>query len=402
MNTCMFVLFCLFSGLVVRGQFSWEQFTWDTLYAIRKQQNTSAFAYHQPGEGELHMFWEKSTDAGKVLVYQVLTFRNVVEVRKEIRAKNRNERFLQIDAKVSSDQKHVAVVYTTRQPSNYCGYSPFNFCSQVFFIESRDGGKNWSEPISVSGNGLERYNRLNASIAMDHLGRIYIAYQISSKPNANSFSYIGLAFRDVHTSVFKTSVVPSTPPVMHTLSLALTTERGSWVHLFVQANGDLLYSRSANNGEEWSKFRIIEDGLEGHRIQTLATSLYLWESGLFLQVNDNEKGLLVWSKNHGATFEASLRMPYKVDHDSKLSVCSSSRVVLSSHYNSEGLPTISILHKKNAFEKKQSPFSIVMEKNLKTLALSCRVGKGKSYVISFIAGSHTSHRAYTAHGTFNN
>eukprot|EP00826_Nyctotherus_ovalis_P049113 TRINITY_DN5875_c0_g1_i1.p1 TRINITY_DN5875_c0_g1~~TRINITY_DN5875_c0_g1_i1.p1 ORF type:complete len:251 (-),score=24.39 TRINITY_DN5875_c0_g1_i1:591-1343(-) len=208
MNTHTSLLICLLGVVAIRGQPGGTEINWDMLFVFEKGEDVREFGYHQPPNGDLHIFREKLSGARSELIHHVITSENVVETKKVMEAKEKGGRFLKITAKASTDGRHLAVAYTTSKPRSFCGFTSSNPCSNVLFIESFNGGKTWSDPMSLDRSERDSLRHYKPSMVLEEgTGCVYIVYTVASMHAEDEATSPRLAVREPGGEMFEMRAV---------------------------------------------------------------------------------------------------------------------------------------------------------------------------------------------------
>eukprot|EP00826_Nyctotherus_ovalis_P018773 TRINITY_DN1566_c0_g1_i2.p1 TRINITY_DN1566_c0_g1~~TRINITY_DN1566_c0_g1_i2.p1 ORF type:complete len:455 (+),score=100.89 TRINITY_DN1566_c0_g1_i2:148-1365(+) len=400
MNTYVLIALSLLSGTLLS-----KSFRWDELRSLPTGQGLFDTTSQTSADGTIHIFCENRTKEIYSLVYNVYYPNRTLTHKKTIDKRLETNRFADISVQVSDDGKHLLVAYSSNIPHrSRCIDNPDHPCTKILLIESFNGGDDWTEPVSVSNDVRNNHGRASIFFEKD-TGRVYITYGVHVSSSL-VFPKLAIAVREPGSKVFTSHLIPAPLYYMELTALSQTLERLSskrHLHLFVRTtlNASIQYAHSEDGGKTWSSFVLMEKNLYGSMIEQVVANSEVDEGGVYVQSEKDGKGIVMWSKDHGKSFERTLSIQGGTSFASKISMCGSrgTGIVLSAHYDSnKRRPYMSIfeLHKGRfqllpyAFGEARGYLDIV--------AASCvHVGNNK-YSIDFIAGDRRFRVANAAHG----
>lgn len=400
MKTYVLLVLSLVSG----GALS-RSFRWDELRSLPTGQGLFDTTSQTSADGTIHIFCENRTREVYSLVYSAYYPNRTLAHRKTIDKRLETNRFTDISVQVSDDGRHLLVAYSSNIPHrSRCINNPDHPCTKILFIESFNGGDDWTEPVSVSNDVNNNHGRASMFFEKD-TGRVYITYGVHVSSSL-VFPKLAIAVREPGSRVFASHFIPAPLYYMELTAVSQTFDRQSskrHLHLFVRTtlNASIQYARSEDSGKTWSSFALMEKNLYGSMIEEVVANSEVDEGGVYVQSEKDGRGIVIWTKDHGKSFEKTLTIQGGNTFASKISMCGSrgTGIVLSAHYDSsKRRPYVSVfeLHK-GRFQLLPYAFGDARG-YLDIVAASCVYLGSNRYSVDFLAGDRRFRTVNAAHG----
>lgn len=378
-------------------------FNWDRLGALPMSHPISRTSTHVTADGTIHIFAEYKGDPGYMLSYDVFYPTKTLVHKKSIKGGNYLSRFLSISGDVSNDGKHIVVAYSTHIHDYNCFEHSSVPCSKINFIESLNGGTDWTEPIEVVYDD-NKHNIMPSVHLEKDTGRVLIAYGMHEF-NDRGISTLVLATREPKEKTFTSKVIGTPINDMSSITLVHTTIRTTskeYLHLLVRdaLEFDIGHSRSEDSGKTWSEFKaFVEDSAEQAIMQVTANS-EVDEGGIYIQTNKNKRAMISSSRDHGNTLESPQQLDGVSTLSSKIVICGSSGtgIILSAYYDqSQAQPYTSFAPLNGKFASLPYAFKGITGP-LEIVGASCAYGGKDKYGIMLLVKNLYVNYIYIAQG----
>lgn len=323
-------------------------FKWHPVLNVSKGEPLGTPTHQSLPDGSIHIFWGRTVNGTNSLVYQVFLPNATLVTKASVESLFKHHRFHSVSAHVSDDGKHVLVAYVGSIRLPGCDDNLHFPCEKVYFIESLDGGKTWSDPLALDRGERDYAVHSQPSILLDKgTGRVFISYTAGIKAASSRVYTPRVAVREPGKELF-TSVRLSTKiySSVRTL-LGLTVDRTSskrYLHVVAETRTsgyyglETLYTRSKDNGKTWSDFsKIDEYKYMGECYpNTLVTNTQVDEAGVYLRYSTEIAGqLFKKSKDHGERFGRSSTVSNRCHPNAKMLLCGRDNrgIILFAHFD---------------------------------------------------------------------
>eukprot|EP00826_Nyctotherus_ovalis_P021680 TRINITY_DN17040_c0_g1_i3.p1 TRINITY_DN17040_c0_g1~~TRINITY_DN17040_c0_g1_i3.p1 ORF type:complete len:409 (+),score=27.83 TRINITY_DN17040_c0_g1_i3:138-1364(+) len=267
---------------------------------------------HMTRDGVLHLFWRQDNATSAGIIYRTQFSNGSVINWRKIELNNAIKTINGLSTQISDNGKHILIAYQGYRvkPKAECNGIDTDSCDEIFFMESGDGGESWSRPIRmnrVDMNDVEMRTWPTMLLEKD-TGRVYIVYG-SKKPNIRDYNLIISVKQPGKQSFDLESVHPRRASTVLT-SLGYTIDKATsrrYVHLFWKTREDLYYTRSVDNGVTWSTDKTIGKNGMLNVLPVVAINAETLEGGLYVQYGNRDMNI-IWSRDHGDTFNQPLRV----------------------------------------------------------------------------------------------
>eukprot|EP00826_Nyctotherus_ovalis_P003659 TRINITY_DN10754_c0_g3_i1.p1 TRINITY_DN10754_c0_g3~~TRINITY_DN10754_c0_g3_i1.p1 ORF type:complete len:404 (+),score=64.59 TRINITY_DN10754_c0_g3_i1:79-1290(+) len=380
-----------------------HQFAWDPLTVLPKGEHKPDSAYQYTPDGVLHLFWERKAFPDNDVLYQVLLPNRTTVTRKVLdgRSKSRGFRFMSVQ--VSDDGEHVLLAYNGFLPGSA------DKRMQVFFTESFNGGKDWSDPIAIARDIVDKTERFYPSMILEKdTGRVHILYKrsIYDEEEEEYIHNLSLSIKEPGKKQFESEIILPDKANSNSFGFAQTTSRQNskrYLHVFSRTmNVALDYSRSTDGGRTWKPFLTLASYITGAAKIQLAANSEIDEGGLYLYYADGMEGKVMWSKDHGNTFERPIRVKNMVDYSDKLALCGTNKkgILVMAHVHriaDRGRVRFLPLRGKSFVDL---PYPFIKLRGIIDInyVTACRYMGNNEYSIVDIAGDYRGVFSYLAHG----
>lgn len=282
------------------------------------------------------------------------------------------------DAKISTDGKHIAVVYVNDKEKGF----------EISFVESLDGGNSWSRPINVTspkGAG----DKFSPSIVLEDTGRVHIAY-------GNRWS-AWISTRESGSTEFALNRIPIVLGLDYKGYLGFSIDRKEskrylhFVWVYRPSRFPIYRSshmRSEDGGKTWSK--LSEEDRGG--FSAIATSI---DGAIYTQQSSH----FDVSTDHGESWDDTLKLNRRLSDTYDLAMCGQGptrRLLSFAKSFSHEILLHSLKSDEGVFRVLEHPFA--KTDPFAEVYVGCGVdGEGRRIVTLFLAGK-TRRPNYMAYG----
>ena len=225
---------------------------------------------------------------------------------------------------VSRSEQHLIFTYHGSRVRSVrrCDFNNFNGCTDIFYTESTNGGKNWIDPIRLPKPVMnDTINRYSPSIVYEKdTGRVYIAYASSGN---NIFS---ISIREPNKSTFEYPIDVPVSMSIAKLKLLQTHDKQTskkYLHLFFTQKSDksLYYTRSSDGGKTWNTAVKILGEITVNRQFEIIGGIEAAELTIYIQYYKSPDIRLMFSKNNGISWESSFKSGSDLNNLNSLAIC---------------------------------------------------------------------------------
>ena len=232
--------------------------------------------------------------------------------------------FTSLSIEGSKDGKHLIFTYygSRGRRANNCNKYNDSGCIDVLYIESFNGGKDWTEPLLLPKQvENDRIHRYNPSIVYEKdTGRIYIVY--------TSLQNFSISVREPNKSTFEYPITTSFPDKMtiEKLKFLQTFDRetsNKYLHLFFaeKMESSIYYTRSSDGGKTWTKFtKFLEKVTINDRLEVIA-GIEAAESTIYIQYHQSPDIKVMFSKDNGFSWESPFKSGSDLKSLNSLAIC---------------------------------------------------------------------------------
>lgn len=394
-------LFFIFTVTLLSGAIECASFNWDAIYNGRGLSQRLGITYQITPDGTVHLFWVKSGFVGKAMLYQTLRPDGTLVDKRHIDLTSSPISMDSVSAQTSDDGKHVLVVFdgSLKAPKT-------DLAKKTIFFESLNGGESWSEPELVQGTVDDKIARIDSTVFLEKdTRRVYVAYRKVDLQSEHKYS-LELCIREPGEKKFGQPIRLPDIPSPHPHHIGQTIEKSQkYLHVIARSDGEgLMHSRSVDGGKTWSSFISIYKLKLGPYLPTIIMDSKVSEGGLYVLLQDEKKkNLVIWSRNHGTSFEMPIPVGDNNGYSNLLSLCGTKDKSLlftahQSYYVDESYIKFATLHNKS-FMMISYPFKNLKNGQFEFIVLSCRYEKEGQYSVILGAAEMDTDTVRIARGT---
>jgi len=306
MNNQGFLILVLLCGLAACEKFRWVKM--DLTYPSK----TITHMTHQgTSDGTMYVAYEDKVNVRNTVIWKAISKDGSITIKAPLSEANVSRGFEGIATQISNDGKRLLVAffgcYNERLLHDLEG--SVKDCANVYFAESVDGGFRWSTPVQVSESGIYIPPKSSISLVLDRdTGRVYLFHAMKAN-EITAYSEIVVYVREPNEKAFKNIYAYD---LMYLQNLgpfsALVTGYGTggtgYVHLIMAINGNIVHSRSSDQGRRWSAHRQIAQGVTPYNSNYVIYDLEHDRSyfELIYRKENDRKVYTTWTFDHGYSF----------------------------------------------------------------------------------------------------
>jgi len=358
---------------------------WGPTVKVSGNSNTKRFAavHHCSGTDVTHIFWEELGDDRDYHLFYRTRLGTGQLTQKKMLSGDRpvTEFYNQISVQATEDGKHILLAYGGYRTASSKGCTTRNeaSCIETYFTESFDGGNTWSTPAKV--NRINQHDLVHRSMPSMSLekdtGRVYITYLY----DMNS----AMIVREPGKITFDMEKTLTVYTYSMTMNMGYTISKKDnkrylhlvWYENDLEKSRTIYYARSGDGGDKWEERIVLVKRYKEESVPTLAIDTDSAEGGIYVQYVDNQMLKVLWSKDHGKTWEAPINVEKALSPYAAMTICGQTnkgKVFTMNH----GLPPIS--GSLNYFDAtspniKYLPYPFNEVKGAKNPTLHCSKGK---------------------------
>lgn len=377
-------------------------FNWDTVSNGQGMGLRSGSAYQTTTDGTIHLFWIKFNMGGRGMLYQTIRPDGTLVNKTYIDFAPKSICIYSVSAQVTDDGKYVLVVFdgTLKAPKT-------DGAKKTIFFESSNGGESWSEPALVQGTMDDKIARLDSKVLLEKdTGRVFIVYRKVDLTQAEGKYSLELCTREPGAKSFGQPIRLPDVAGPHPHHIGQTIEKSQkYLHVIARSDGEgLMHARSNDGGRTWSKFTFIYKMKLGPYLPTITMNSKVNAGGLYVLLQDGKKkNLVIWSRDHGISFQAPIPVGDNNGYSNLLSLCGTKdkSLLFTAHQNyyvEESYIKFTILHS-NSFTSIPYPFKNLKNGQVELIVLSCRYEKEGQYSVILAAADMRMGTVWIARGT---
>ena len=312
-----------------------------------------------------------------------------------------------ISVQSTDDGMHLFLAYGAYRVRSGKGCTKRNddSCIEVFFTESTDGGATWSKPVRINRKEMydTKHRCLPSMVFEKATGRIWIAYYIDM--------YAGMVVRRPDAKEFESEQSLSLYMFGRILHMGYTHDSNAnltWLHMVwweddINRTKSIYYSRSNDSAENWARRNKLVDKYKGDNLPTIAVDNIAYEGAVYVQYSDEKEINILWSKDHGATWETKLKAGNAYTAYNAISICGRKGKKGKVFTTGPGMGIVSGFQKYfNAGDTDMTSLSYPFNtyKKIADLDIHCSIKENGEIVVNSIIFDSATNELYLAHGIF--
>lgn len=311
------LIYGLLSGPALCGSFKW-----DPIVLKSYADSGAGIKAESTSDGVLHIIGQQYNTTFKGFTYHKL-YPNGTLTQSFISLSPNNHPHPSLSFQVSRDGRQILLAYEGRR--NGSSTKP-QYITEVFFIESADGGTSWSQPVKMVREDMEDsvYRSKPWLLLEKDTGRVYVGYIYANMHGTIRDNHVMLSIREPGKKTFEAEFIIPGNFCPHSTSLGYTVDKETgkrYLHMFwtVQHEG-MHYTHSTDNGKTWRKSILIG---HGSSIKTPPpAAINVDASPCFIYTQHGAHDLMVaWSSNHGLSMQNQIKVYSGSAHRNSLTMC---------------------------------------------------------------------------------
>lgn len=384
-------------------------FNWTSLTRHRGDMEAGYPVYQTTPDNITHIIWRKFTRDSKGFLYQVLYPNGTFASRGYTDLSAKIHTIFLTAFQVSDDGMHLLVIWDGRLSDSATRNNDEvgDKLKKTIFMESLNGGKTWSDPIYVTGTISDNTARYLPSTFFERdTGRVYVLYKRLQVTGEGVVAGCAVCVREPGMKKFEPEIILPKIEQFSYSHIGQTIDRAKsrrYLHVAAKTHAsDVVYSRSTDSGKTWSNFSTVAAAMGGPRNLQMAADTRIVEGGVYLQYVDAGIGRVVWSKDHGDTFDKPINIGRVVVQREIFTLCGASGkgILLTAHhdhYIDQSFIKLSMLQDKS-FLALPFPFKKVQNGFLLEGIATCRHTGNDEYSVLYTAVDAAYKVMWTAHG----